>query len=38
MTGNEVRRPLRDNGPVLVDDFTGPTLDPGLWIDHYLPH
>lgn len=23
---------------MLVDDFTGPTLDPGLWIDHYLPH
>lgn len=23
---------------VLADDFTGPTLDPGRWIDHYFPH
>lgn len=22
----------------LVDDFTGPALDPGRWIDHYFPH
>lgn len=23
---------------VLVDDFTGPSLDPGRWIDQYFPH
>jgi hypothetical protein len=22
----------------LVDDFTGPELDRGQWVDHYLPH
>ena len=28
---------MPDNA-VLADDFTGPTLDPGRWIDHYFPH
>lgn len=24
--------------PDLDDDFRGPLLDPGRWVDHYLPH
>jgi len=23
---------------VFADDFAGPVLDPGRWVDHYLPH
>lgn len=24
--------------PDVQDDFSGPTLNPSLWLDHYLPH
>jgi hypothetical protein len=31
--------PEPDSTPraTIVEDFSGPTLDPGTWIDHYLP-
>ncbi len=32
------QQPARPAQPTFADDFTGPTLDPGRWVDHYLPH
>ncbi|MFH5821187.1 glycoside hydrolase family 16 protein [Georgenia sp. AZ-5] len=35
-TGTTSSRPLFE--PDFADDFSAPTLDPGRWVAHYLPH